>query len=158
MAPRPYHLPLSRRICAVTFSSLQPQLYALRTHKSNMLLTHARIQDKKPAMDQQEPPEFILDVFADPRSVRDVVKGKGALPHDSQPTSYPTLAPRNRRIQPLAIEPPSPWNDIETDAFGTEQGFFIRSSSIASSPPSSLEPAKFSTSPSPTSTTMSWRL
>ncbi|KAM0346849.1 hypothetical protein ACHAPU_005189 [Fusarium lateritium] len=25
-------------------------------------------------MDQQEPPEFILDVFADPRSVHDVVK------------------------------------------------------------------------------------
>jgi hypothetical protein len=30
-------------------------------------------------MDQQEPPEFILDVFADPRSVREVVKGKFAL-------------------------------------------------------------------------------
>lgn len=26
-------------------------------------------------MEQQEPTEFILDVFADPRSVRDVVKG-----------------------------------------------------------------------------------
>ncbi|KAM6526789.1 hypothetical protein FSOLCH5_002874 [Fusarium solani] len=26
-------------------------------------------------MEQQEPPEFLLDVFADPRSVHDVVKG-----------------------------------------------------------------------------------
>jgi hypothetical protein len=27
-------------------------------------------------MERQEPTEFILDVFADPRSVRDLVKGK----------------------------------------------------------------------------------
>jgi hypothetical protein len=27
-------------------------------------------------MEQQEPPEFLLDVFADPRSVHDVVKGE----------------------------------------------------------------------------------
>lgn len=29
---------------------------------------------------QQDPPEFILDVFSDPRSVRDVVKGPPPVP------------------------------------------------------------------------------
>jgi hypothetical protein len=46
-------------------------------------------------MDSQEPPEFILDVFADPRSVRDVVKGWCF----SSPDPHPTLdkAPRYPR-------------------------------------------------------------
>lgn len=34
-----------------------------------------RTQESSRNMEQQEPPEFILDVFADPRSVREVVKG-----------------------------------------------------------------------------------
>jgi hypothetical protein len=41
-----------------------------------MILAHNRLHDSTTNMDQQEPPEFILDVFADPRSVHDVVKGK----------------------------------------------------------------------------------
>lgn len=41
-----------------------------------MILAHNRLHDSTSNMDQQEPPEFILDVFADPRSVHDVVKGK----------------------------------------------------------------------------------
>jgi hypothetical protein len=40
-----------------------------------MLVAHNQVHDSPNNMDQQEPPEFILDVFTDPRSVRDVVKG-----------------------------------------------------------------------------------
>ncbi|KAJ4141080.1 hypothetical protein NW768_000287 [Fusarium equiseti] len=39
-----------------------------------MLVAHNQVHDTSSNMDSQEPPEFILDVFADPRSVRDVVK------------------------------------------------------------------------------------
>lgn len=38
-------------------------------------------------MEHQEPTEFILDVFTDPRSVRDVVKGKRASHAPRHPTS-----------------------------------------------------------------------
>lgn len=65
--------------CAVTLdvSPTSASYFRFKTAiQTAMLLTHARIHDKKPTMDQQEPPEFILDVFADPRSVRDVVKGE----------------------------------------------------------------------------------
>ncbi|KAF5632350.1 DUF1649 domain protein [Fusarium sp. NRRL 52700] len=41
-----------------------------------MIIAHNRLYNSTDNMDQQEPPEFILDVFADPRSVREVVKGK----------------------------------------------------------------------------------
>ncbi|KAM5376565.1 hypothetical protein ACJA88_006888 [Fusarium oxysporum] len=44
-----------------------------------MIIAHNRLYNSTDNMDQQEPPEFILDVFADPRSVREVVKGKFAL-------------------------------------------------------------------------------
>lgn len=43
---------------------------------------------------QQDPPEFILDVFSDPRSVRDVVKGEFFLrPPRPRPRSPATAAP-----------------------------------------------------------------
>lgn len=60
-----------------------------------MLVAHNQVHDTSSNMDSQEPPEFILDVFADPRSVRDVVKGWSF----SSPDRHPTLdkAPRYPR-------------------------------------------------------------
>ncbi|KAK2592968.1 hypothetical protein QQS21_009335 [Conoideocrella luteorostrata] len=53
-------------------------------------------------MDQQkDPPEFILDVFTDPRSVRDVVKG---ILHTIFFTRFfPSLAPRTRDVLDLTL-------------------------------------------------------
>ncbi|KAL3964408.1 hypothetical protein ACCO45_001412 [Purpureocillium lilacinum] len=49
----------------------------------------------------QDPPEFILDVFADPRSVRDVVKG---ILHTIFFTRFfPSLAPRTREVLDLTL-------------------------------------------------------
>ncbi|CAM1505564.1 Fc.00g112010.m01.CDS01 [Cosmosporella sp. VM-42] len=52
-------------------------------------------------MDQQEPPEFILDVFADPRSVRDVVKG--ILHTIFFHRFFPSLVPRTREVLDLTL-------------------------------------------------------
>ncbi|EKJ75069.1 hypothetical protein FPSE_04781 [Fusarium pseudograminearum CS3096] len=52
-----------------------------------MLVAHNQVHDSPNNMDQQEPPEFILDVFTDPRSVRDVVKGWFLSP-DGHTTLY----------------------------------------------------------------------
>ncbi|OAQ70431.1 hypothetical protein VFPPC_13353 [Pochonia chlamydosporia 170] len=53
-------------------------------------------------MDQQkDPPEFILDVFTDPRSVRDVVKG---ILHTIFFTRFfPSLTPRTRDVLDLTL-------------------------------------------------------
>lgn len=52
-------------------------------------------------MDTQDPPEFILDVFTDPRSVRDVVK---AILHTIFFTRFfPSLAPRTRDVLDLTL-------------------------------------------------------
>ncbi|KAM4054742.1 autophagy-related protein [Hirsutella rhossiliensis] len=50
---------------------------------------------------QQDPPEFILDVFSDPRSVRDVVKG---ILHTIFFTRFfPSLTPRTRDVLDLTL-------------------------------------------------------
>jgi hypothetical protein len=60
-----------------------------------MLVAHNKAHDTPNNMDQQEPPEFILDVFTDPRSVRDVVKGQLLSP-DRHPTlDKPPRYPRD---------------------------------------------------------------
>lgn len=52
-------------------------------------------------MDQQVPPEFILDVFSDPRSVRDVVK---AILHTIFFNRFfPSITPRTRDILDLTL-------------------------------------------------------
>ncbi|PFH54910.1 hypothetical protein XA68_12037 [Ophiocordyceps unilateralis] len=52
-------------------------------------------------MDRQDPPEFILDVFSDPRSVRDVVKG---ILHTIFFTRFfPSLTPRTRDVLDLTL-------------------------------------------------------
>ncbi|KAF4437783.1 hypothetical protein F53441_12963 [Fusarium austroafricanum] len=75
----------------------------------------SRLHNSTDNMDQQqEPPEFILDVFADPRSVRDVVKGKFVLlivilPWTNTPLPrilhtiffnrfFPSLTPQTREV------------------------------------------------------------
>jgi hypothetical protein len=63
-----------------------------------MIIAHNRLYNSTDNMDQQEPPEFILDVFADPRSVREVVKGKfTACSLDRLPTldTHPAILPRD---------------------------------------------------------------
>ncbi|KAF4124128.1 autophagy-related protein 101 [Geosmithia morbida] len=52
-------------------------------------------------LEQQEPTEFILDVFADPRSVRDVVKG--ILHTIFFHRFFPALTPRTRDVLDLAL-------------------------------------------------------
>ncbi|KAK7414530.1 hypothetical protein QQX98_006641 [Neonectria punicea] len=52
-------------------------------------------------MDQQDPPEFILDVFADPRSVRDVVKG--ILHTIFFHRFFPSLIPQTREVLDLTL-------------------------------------------------------
>ncbi|EFY90777.1 DUF1649 domain protein [Metarhizium acridum CQMa 102] len=50
---------------------------------------------------QKDPPEFILDVFTDPRSVRDVVKG---ILHTIFFTRFfPSLTPRTRDVLDLTL-------------------------------------------------------
>jgi hypothetical protein len=52
-------------------------------------------------MDSKDPPEFILDVFTDPRSVRDVVK---AILHTIFFTRFfPSLHPRTRDVLDLTL-------------------------------------------------------
>lgn len=67
---------------------------------STMILTQPRIHENKPAMNQQEPPEFILDVFADPRSVREVVKGQ------QHPSLHPRFMPLLTLHQPSISQSP----------------------------------------------------
>ncbi|KAL6832648.1 DUF1649 domain-containing protein [Trichoderma camerunense] len=52
-------------------------------------------------MDQQKPPEFILDVFTDPRSVRDVVKG--ILHTIFFNRFFPSLAPRTHEVLDVTL-------------------------------------------------------
>jgi len=52
-------------------------------------------------MEQQSPPEFILDVFADPRSVRDVVKG--ILHTIFFHRFFPALSPHTRDVLDLTL-------------------------------------------------------
>ncbi|KAL6403762.1 hypothetical protein AUP68_13133 [Ilyonectria robusta] len=58
-----------------------------------ILAAQNRLHDTARAMDQQDPPEFILDVFADPRSVRDVVKGQQRPLHSLSSSRYPIPHP-----------------------------------------------------------------
>lgn len=52
-------------------------------------------------MESHDPPEFILDVFSDPRSVRDVVK---AILHTIFFTRFfPSLTPRTREVLDLTL-------------------------------------------------------
>ncbi|KAM0222584.1 hypothetical protein ACHAQD_004184 [Fusarium lateritium] len=62
-------------------------------------------------MDQQEPPEFILDVFADPRSVHDVVKG--ILHTIFFHRFFPSLVPQTREFLDLTL-PYVDDNELET--------------------------------------------
>ncbi|GAO19978.1 uncharacterized protein UV8b_03772 [Ustilaginoidea virens] len=60
---------------------------------------------------QQDPPEFILDVFTDPRSLRDVVK---AILHTIFFTRFfPSLVPRTRDVLDLTL-PYVDDNELET--------------------------------------------
>ncbi|PTB67415.1 DUF1649-domain-containing protein [Trichoderma citrinoviride] len=52
-------------------------------------------------MDQQKPPEFILDVFSDPRSVREVVKG--ILHTIFFNRFFPSLAPRTHEVLDVTL-------------------------------------------------------
>lgn len=54
-------------------------------------------------MEHQEPTEFILDVFTDPKSVRDVVKGK-------QPPA-PVSCPASSHFSPIFDHSPYLFND-----------------------------------------------
>nr|WNZ75538.1 hypothetical protein [Trichoderma harzianum] len=56
-------------------------------------------------MDQQKPPEFILDVFTDPRSVRDVVKASntGILHTIFFNRFFPSLAPRTHEVLDVTL-------------------------------------------------------
>ncbi|KAH7170519.1 hypothetical protein EDB81DRAFT_775819 [Dactylonectria macrodidyma] len=66
-----------------------------------IVAAQTRLHDKSRAMDQQEPPEFILDVFADPRSVRDVVKG--ILHTIFFHRFFPSLTPQTREVLDLTL-------------------------------------------------------
>ncbi|KAH7023474.1 hypothetical protein EDB80DRAFT_697641 [Ilyonectria destructans] len=66
-----------------------------------ILAAQNRLHDTARAMDQQEPPEFILDVFADPRSVRDVVKG--ILHTIFFHRFFPSLTPQTREVLDLTL-------------------------------------------------------
>ncbi|KAH7329199.1 autophagy-related protein [Stachybotrys elegans] len=52
-------------------------------------------------MEQKEPPEFILDVFADPRSLREVVKG--ILHTIFFNRFFPSLVPHTREVLGLTL-------------------------------------------------------
>ncbi|ETS06487.1 DUF1649-domain-containing protein [Trichoderma reesei RUT C-30] len=62
-------------------------------------------------MDQQKPPEFILDVFSDPRSVREVVKG--ILHTIFFNRFFPSLAPRTHEVLDVTL-PYVNDNELET--------------------------------------------
>ncbi|KAH8737724.1 DUF1649 domain protein [Ilyonectria robusta] len=66
-----------------------------------ILAAQNRLHDTARAMDQQDPPEFILDVFADPRSVRDVVKG--ILHTIFFHRFFPSLTPQTREVLDLTL-------------------------------------------------------
>ncbi|KAM5351533.1 hypothetical protein ACJ41O_004256 [Fusarium nematophilum] len=68
-----------------------------------MIVAHNRLHDTHTprTMEQQEPPEFILDVFADPRSVRDVVKG--ILHTIFFHRFFPALIPQTREVLDLTL-------------------------------------------------------
>ncbi|KAL2694015.1 hypothetical protein Neosp_000585 [[Neocosmospora] mangrovei] len=52
-------------------------------------------------MEQQEPPEFLLDVFADPRSVHDVVKG--ILHAIFFHRFFPSVVPQTREVLDITL-------------------------------------------------------
>ncbi|KAH6897010.1 hypothetical protein B0T10DRAFT_475740 [Thelonectria olida] len=66
-----------------------------------IVAAQTRLQDASRNMDQQDPPEFILDVFADPRSVRDVVKG--ILHTIFFHRFFPPLTPQTREVLDLTL-------------------------------------------------------
>ncbi|KAF7533554.1 hypothetical protein G7Z17_g13495 [Cylindrodendrum hubeiense] len=66
-----------------------------------IVAAQTRLHDTARAMDQQDPPEFILDVFADPRSVRDVVKG--ILHTIFFHRFFPSLTPQTREVLDLTL-------------------------------------------------------
>ncbi|KAH7188817.1 uncharacterized protein B0J16DRAFT_338108 [Fusarium flagelliforme] len=76
-----------------------------------MLVAHNQVHDTSSNMDSQEPPEFILDVFADPRSVRDVVKG--ILHTIFFHRFFPSLVPQTREVLDLTL-PYVDDNELET--------------------------------------------
>ncbi|EXL86055.1 hypothetical protein FOPG_02274 [Fusarium oxysporum f. sp. conglutinans race 2 54008] len=61
-----------------------------------MIIAHNRLYNSTDNMDQQEPPEFILDVFADPRSVHEVVKG--ILHTIFFNRFFPSIVPQTREV------------------------------------------------------------
>ncbi|KAF4984604.1 hypothetical protein FZEAL_241 [Fusarium zealandicum] len=75
----PHHAPRAPRIVSwgVTLVDISMGDFILTlpfNSATAMIIAHNRLHETTRAMDQQEPPEFLLDVFADPRSVREVVK------------------------------------------------------------------------------------
>lgn len=78
---------ITRPISALRYPTHFLSFIQLLSSTPIMLVAHNQVHDSSSNMDQQEPPEFILDVFTDPRSVRDVVKGWFLSP-DGHSTLY----------------------------------------------------------------------
>ncbi|RSM09617.1 hypothetical protein CDV31_007630 [Fusarium ambrosium] len=68
-----------------------------------MIVAQTRVQDTttRTTMEQQEPPEFLLDLFADPRSVHDVVKG--ILHAIFFHRFFPSVVPQTREVLDITL-------------------------------------------------------
>ncbi|UPK90184.1 hypothetical protein LCI18_001119 [Fusarium solani-melongenae] len=67
-----------------------------------MIVAQSRVQDTATrTMEQQEPPEFLLDIFADPRSVHDVVKG--ILHAIFFHRFFPSVVPQTREVLDITL-------------------------------------------------------
>ncbi|KAF5018315.1 hypothetical protein F66182_9714 [Fusarium sp. NRRL 66182] len=66
-----------------------------------MVTAHNQLHDNTQTMEQQEPPEFLLDIFADPRSVHDIVKG--ILHTIFFHRFFPSITPKSRDILDISL-------------------------------------------------------
>ncbi|KOS19113.1 Autophagy-related protein 101 [Escovopsis weberi] len=97
-------------------------------------------------MDQQKPPEFILDVFTDPRSVREVIKG--ILHTIFFNRFFPSVAPLTRDVLDLTL----PYvNDDELETMIQSRANALeRQLDAERSSATARSPASYSSSPSTT--------